>query len=87
VHGALWTIASNSLRQRLTPNEVMGRVSSAYLFVAAGGNCIGALLGGALASAYGLTAPYWVGFVAAVVVSITTWRVFNRAAVAAAYAD
>jgi MFS family permease len=87
VHGALWTIASSSLRQRLTPNEMLGRVSSAYLFVAAGGNCIGALLGGALASAYGLTAPYWVGFVAAVAVSVATWRTFNRRAVAAAYAS
>ncbi len=85
VHGALWTIASNSLRQRLTPDEVMGRVGSAYLFVAAGGNCLGALLGGALASAFGLTAPYWVGFVVAVGVSMATWSTFNRRAVAEAY--
>jgi MFS family permease len=87
VHGALWTIAASSLRQRLTPDEVMGRVSSAYLFVGAGGNCIGALLGGALASAYGLTAPYWVGFGVAVLVSAVTWRTFNRQAVAEAYAS
>jgi MFS family permease len=86
VHGALWTIVSSSLRQRLTPDDMMGRVSSAYLFVSAGGNCIGAVLGGALASAFGLTAPYWVGFVVAVAVSAATWRVFNRRDVAAAYA-
>jgi MFS family permease len=86
VHGALWTIASVSLRQRLTPPEMLGRVGSASLFVAAGGNCVGALLGGALATNFGLAAPYWVGFGVAVVVSITTWRVFNRATVAAAYA-
>jgi predicted MFS family arabinose efflux permease len=57
------------------------------LFVAAGGNCAGALLGGVIAERFGLTAPYWVAFVVAVIVSATTWRVFNRATVAAAYAD
>jgi hypothetical protein len=65
---------------------MLGRVGSASMFVGAGGNCVGAILGGALASGFGLATPYWVGFVVAVVVSATTWRVFNRAAVAAAYA-
>jgi len=87
VHGALWTIASVSLRQRLTPPEMLGRVGSATLFVSAGGNCVGAILGGALATNFGLTAPYWVGFVVAVVVAAMTWRVFDRATVTAAYAS
>lgn len=86
VHGSLWMIVSSSLRQRLTPDDMMGRAGSSYLFVSAGGNCIGAVLGGVLATAFGLTAPYWVGFVAAVAVSAATWRIFNRSAVAAAYA-
>ena len=86
VHGALWTIASVSLRQRLTPPEMLGRVASASLFVGAGGNCVGALIGGALASSFGLSAPYWVGFVVAVVVCAATWHVFDRESVAAAYA-
>ncbi|MFE0593935.1 MFS transporter [Micromonospora echinospora] len=86
VHGALWGIVASSLRQRLTPPELLGRVGSANLFVAAGGNCVGALLGGALAARFGLTAPYWVGFVVAVLVTASTWRVFDRAAVARAYA-
>ncbi|SCG53442.1 MFS transporter [Micromonospora halophytica] len=87
VHGALWGIVFSSLRQRLTPSALQGRVSATTLFVAAGGNCAGALLGGVVAGAFGLTAPYWVGFVVAVVVSAATWRVFDRATVAAAYAD
>jgi MFS family permease len=86
VHGALWGIVGSSLRQRLAPPEMLGRVGSSTLFVAAGGNCLGALLGGALASAFGLTAPYWVGFAVAVVVIACTWRVFDRATVARAYA-
>jgi MFS family permease len=87
IHGALWGIVGSSLRQRLTPPEMLGRVGSSSLFIAAGGNCLGALLGGAVATSFGLTAPYWVGFVVAVVVAGATWRVFNRATVSAAYAD
>jgi predicted MFS family arabinose efflux permease len=87
VHGALWGIVGNSLRQRLTPPEMLGRVGSTTLFIAAGGNCVGALLGGVVAARFGLTAPYWVGFVVAVIVSALTWRVFNRVTVAQAYAE
>ncbi|MGK5740471.1 MFS transporter [Micromonospora sp. URMC 103] len=86
-HSALWNIVANSLRQRLTPEPLQGRVASTTLFVAAGGNCLGALLGGVVANTFGLTAPYWVGFVVAVAVSAATWRVFDRATVARAYAD
>ncbi|MFG1673368.1 MFS transporter [Micromonospora sp. NPDC049282] len=87
VHSALWNIVANSLRQRLTPPALMGRVGSTTLFIAAGGNCVGALLGGVVAARFGITAPYWVGFVVAVAVIVATWRVFDRATVAAAYAE
>ena len=87
VHGSLWGIVGNSLRQRLTPPAMLGRVGSSMLFVAAGGNCAGALLGGVIAGQFGLTAPYWVAFVVAVIVAAATWRVFSRATVAAAYAE
>jgi MFS family permease len=87
VHGALWTIVGSSLRQRLTPPEMLGRVASTGLFIAAGGNCVGAVLGGLIAARFGITAPYWVGFVVAALVSAATWRVFNPAAVAEAYAE
>jgi MFS family permease len=86
VHGALWGIVGSSLRQRLTPPDMLGRVGSTTLFIAAGGNCVGALLGGVVAARFGLTAPYWVGFVVAIGVSAATWRVFDRATVSAAYA-
>ncbi|WDZ83101.1 MFS transporter [Micromonospora cathayae] len=87
VHGALWGIVAVSLRQRLTPPRLLGRVGSVNLFVVAGGNCVGALLGGVLAARFGLTAPYWVGFVVAVLVTASTWRVFDRATVSRAYAS
>jgi MFS family permease len=87
VHGALWSIVGASLRQRLTPPEMLGRVGSTSLFVAAGGNCVGALLGGVVAATFGITAPYWIGFAVAIIVSAATWRVFDRATVAQAYAE
>jgi MFS family permease len=87
VHSSLWTIVGSSLRQRLTPPEMLGRVGSTGLFIAAGGNCVGAVLGGVIASSFGLTAPYWIGFVVAILVSAATWRVFDRATVAQAYAE
>ncbi|GAA2577027.1 hypothetical protein GCM10010399_03390 [Dactylosporangium fulvum] len=77
IHGALWTIVVASLRQRLTPGSMLGRVNSAYLFLAAGGNAIGALLGGVVTATFGVTAPYWIGFVVAVAVAAATWRVLG----------
>jgi len=87
VHGGLWGIVANSLRQRLTPPGMLGRVSSTTLFIVAGGNCVGSLLGGVVAAKFGLTAPYWVGFVLAMAVSAATWRVFDRATVSKAYEE
>jgi MFS family permease len=87
IHASLWTIVGGSIRQRLVPPEMLGRVTSATLFLSAGGNCLGAVLGGVIATRFGITAPYWVGFVVALAVSAATWRVFSRPVVAAAYAD
>lgn len=84
VHDALLVIVTVTLRQRLTPPEMLGRVTSAYLFLAAGGDAFGALLGGAIATRFGLTATYWIGFAVAVVVTVVTWRVFDRATMTAA---
>ena len=86
VHNSLWNIVGASLRQRLTPPHMLGRVGSTTLFIATAGNCVGAVLGGALATRFGITAPYWVGFGAAVLVSATTWHVFDRATMSATYA-
>ena len=43
-----------SLRQRVTPDRLLGRVNSAYRLVAWGTMPIGALLGGLVADAFGL---------------------------------
>lgn len=85
VHGALWSMVGSAMRQRLTPPEMMGRGGGLNLFIAFGGNAIGAVLGGVLAKQFGLTAPYWVAFAVAVIVAAATWHVFSPAEVAKAY--
>jgi MFS family permease len=40
-----------------------------------------------IAARFGITAPYWAGFVVAALVSAGTWRVFNPTTVAEAYAE
>jgi MFS family permease len=87
VHGSLWGIVSASLRQRLTPRALLGRVGSTSMFIATGGNFAGALLGGVLGATFGITTVYWLGFVVAILVAAATWRVFTREALGAAYAD
>lgn len=54
----MWSIIAMSLRQRLVPTELFGRVNSLFRFFAYGAMPVGALLGGVLASVAGLRAPY-----------------------------
>lgn len=60
-HIVLWNITTLSLRQSTVPEELLGRVNSAYRFLLMVGVSTGALLGGAMASVFGLTAPFWLG--------------------------
>lgn len=54
----IWNIVTVSLRQRLIPTELFGRVNGVYRFVGSGSLAIGALLGGQIAYHYGIKAPY-----------------------------
>lgn len=54
-----WNVITVSLRQAMIPEELFGRVNSVYRLLAWGGMSVGALLGGLLAEAFGLRAPFW----------------------------
>jgi MFS family permease len=56
----LWNVATVSLRQRVIPDRLRGRVNSAYRLAGWGSMPIGALLGGVIAGAWGLPAPWLV---------------------------
>ncbi|WP_347404692.1 MFS transporter [Solwaraspora sp. WMMD1047] len=51
---AAWNVITVSLRQRITPDRLLGRVNSGYRLLAWGSMPLGALTGGLLAEAFGL---------------------------------
>lgn len=59
VVGTLWNVITVSLRQRLIPAELFGRVNSVYRFLGTGTMTIGAAIGGLIAFRFGLRATYW----------------------------
>ncbi len=56
-----WNVVAVSYRQNATPDRLLGRVMSAYRFIAYGSFPLGALLGGFLAATFGLPATFTVG--------------------------
>lgn len=73
-HAFIWGTTSTSVRQRAVPAEFQGRVSSVYLSGMVGGIVIGSALGGAVASVWGVTAPFWFGFVGSALILGLIWR-------------
>ncbi len=64
------TVINITIRQKLTPDELRGRVASAVRMVAWGSQPIGALLGGIVAKQLGLQAPYFLAAVGWLVILI-----------------
>jgi predicted MFS family arabinose efflux permease len=72
---ALWAMTAVTMRQRLVPDRLLGRVTSLYGAVFGGGETVGALAGGALATVAGIRATMLVGALPIAVVTIATvWR-------------
>lgn len=60
-HTSVWTICFASLRQRLIPDRLVGRVSGAMRSFGLAGLVVGAVVGGVLAARFGLQSPFWFG--------------------------
>jgi len=58
VTSMVWNVVTISLRQRIVPARLLGRVTSSYRVIGLGAMPVGALLAGVLARTYGLHAPY-----------------------------
>jgi predicted MFS family arabinose efflux permease len=54
ITGIWWNIISISLRQRIVPDEMLGRVNAAYRVISWGAMPVGAVLGGLLGELVGL---------------------------------
>ena len=57
----IYNITQVSFRQAITPERIQGRMNSVMRFIVWGVMPLGALLGGALATWFGLRAAIWVG--------------------------
>lgn len=67
--GMIWGVITISLRQRIVPAELLGRVTSSYRVVGLSAFPVGAAAGGFLAKSHGLHAPY---LVAGVILAVAT---------------
>lgn len=57
----IWSIVAVTLRQRLVPGHLFGRVNAVYRWCSWGAAPLGALLGAAVADLLGLRAPWFLG--------------------------
>ena len=77
-HAFVWGTTSTVVRQRAVPDELLGRVTGVYTVGLIGGMVVGTPIGGLLASTFGLTAPFWFGFVGSALLVIVLWRQFEH---------
>jgi MFS family permease len=75
-HEFVWGTTSTVVRQRAVPDALMGRVGSVYRIAIMGGIVIGTPIGGLLARAFGITAPFWFGFFGSALLVAILWRQF-----------
>ena len=80
----MWNVITISLRQRLVPDELLGRVNSVFRFLGWGAMPFGALVGGVSASLFGLRAPWFVAAGVMAVAVVLAFPVVTARAVAAA---
>lgn len=75
------SVATTSLRQELVPPYLLGRVTSVFRMLSWGTMPFGALAAGFIASAAGLTAPYWATAALLAVAGVVTAVVVGRSAI------
>jgi MFS family permease len=77
-HAFVWGTTSTTVRQRAVPDELLGRVTGVYRVGLMGGIVVGTPIGGLLARTFGITAPFWFGFVGSAVLVAVLWRQFDH---------
>lgn len=83
----VWGTISTTVRQRLVPMQLQGRIASVNMVGVFGGLVIGQLLGGLIAQAWGLTAPWWFAFGGSAITLLLVWRSISHIAAAPPVAD
>jgi MFS family permease len=78
VHAFIWGTTSTVVRQRAVPDELLGRVTGVYTVGMIGGMVVGTPIGGLLARTFGITAPFWFGFIGSALLVAVLWREFDH---------
>ncbi len=73
-HAFVWGTTSITVRQRVVPTELQGRVSGVNMVGTYGGLVLGSTIGGLLAQHIGITAPFWFAFAGSAVFLLLIWR-------------
>jgi predicted MFS family arabinose efflux permease len=79
-HAFIWGTTSITVRQRAVPAELQGRVGSLNTICVYGGLVVGSVVGGVLATRYGVTAPFWFAFAGSAVFVVLLWRQLSQIA-------
>jgi MFS family permease len=79
IHTMVWGVIVVTLRQRVVPHTLLGRVGSVYALLDLGGAALGSLLGGALARTWGLTTPFWIAAAVMALITTAAWRPLRQA--------
>lgn len=82
LYAFVWATISTTVRQRLVPMELQGRIASVNMVGVFGGLVIGQLIGGLIAQAWGLTAPWWFAFAGSAITLLLVWRSISHIAAA-----
>ena len=73
-HAFVWGTTSTTVRQRAVPTHLQGRVNSVNTICIFGGLVVGSAIGGALATQYGVAAPFWFAFAGSAAFLVLLWR-------------
>jgi predicted MFS family arabinose efflux permease len=82
MYAFVWGTISTTVRQRLVPMELQGRIASVNMVGVFAGLVIGQLLGGLIAEAWGPTAPWWFAFAGSAITLLLVWRSISHIAAA-----
>ena len=77
-HAFVWGTTSVVVRQRAVPDALLGRVTGVYTVGVFGGIVVGTPIGGLLARTFGITAPFWFGFLGSALLVAILWRQFDN---------
>ncbi len=82
IYAFVWGTLSTTVRQRLVPLHLQGRIASVNMVGVFGGLVIGQGIGGVIAQTWGLTAPWWFAFGGSALALLLVWRSISHIAAA-----